>query len=178
MTSFESLTETFAKTWSNPFAIYFQQHFHEMIRNIAAFSLEKIGFPNAYEGITINASESFNNILKNVTERKEVAVDTLTLILHQLQLHYVHQYHRALRDEEGEWKMKSGHEKLCQPARLLESGYPSDPISLRDCIRGATRPNPIRLEKARPRESTLVLAESDIYNDQVPIPGDLLLYKN
>ena len=115
-TSEDEFTATFQKIsefWSTPIVSYFEK---SIIPDIKLYSgrwiLENYGVFNPYSGITNNASEGLNFLIKHQIDWKECTVDTLVLVMYFLQ-----NYYRVLLQEGfagiGEWKLRKDCEFAC-----------------------------------------------------------------
>lgn len=170
--SFDNLQEKLSKRWSAEFQRYFSSNIVRPMRERAAtFALNRMGFPSANNGITINASESLNNILKAAQERKEVEVDVLILVLYHFQTFYSEEYKRAIGGE-GEWVILKEFEGLHDVEELSTNNLQMDLQEMKSAIRGALQLNPIRPSQPKPRLASTIMAERAIFQNQVSKAGN------
>lgn len=168
--SFQIMVEKMSRRWSADFVRHFEKNLVAPIRERAAvFALQRMGYPRASAGITINASESLNNVLKAATSRKEVEVDVLILVLYQLQTFYSTELKRATSGE-GQWRLKQqfdGQNCLALFSTAKTNTLQMDLEEMKSCIRGALVLNPVRPTNPQPRPSSRILAERAIMENQV-----------
>lgn len=74
--------------WSAEFKNYFSRHLLEDIKQSAKWVLLKLGIYTPRSGITQNAAESFNEVLKRFLGREEVKLQVLVLSLYRLDMFY------------------------------------------------------------------------------------------
>ena len=168
--SFQTLLENMSRRWSADFVRHFQRNLLNPIRERAAvFALERMDYPRPNAGITINASESMNNVLKAATSRKEVEVDVLILVLYQLQTFYSSELKRATSGE-GQWRLQPEFDTencLALFSTMKTHNLQMDLEEIKSCIRGALLLNPVRPSNPQPRPSSQILAERAIAENQV-----------
>ena len=95
--------------WSQAFLDYFLLELEPAIlSSTGRWVLERLNLYTSDSGITTNASESFNAVIKRVVDRKEVALDNMVLILFYLQNFF---YNEILRGFccLGNFRLKSKH---------------------------------------------------------------------
>jgi hypothetical protein len=79
---------------------------------------------NEYTGITTNQAEGMNNLIKALTDRKELSLDMICLSLYQLTIHYCNSIKRGMCNE-GDYVLKA----LYKDCRMNSSA-----INFRDSI--------------------------------------------
>lgn len=74
--------------WSKAAKEYFDKYIYKAIERSGKWMLEKHNLYTPGSGITINAAESFNSVIKRFLNRREVKAQVLALSLYQLDLFY------------------------------------------------------------------------------------------
>lgn len=106
--NWDHLYNKYYKTWPRPFAEYFEKHVVEDLRISSRYNFSKFAaFRNVVP--TSNLSESENARIKRFTENQELPIDTLSLVLHQLQLQKLSEFHRSFGPA-GNYKPKKAYE--------------------------------------------------------------------
>ena len=155
--SYEGLLQAVTDRWNAAFANHSHRNMEAVIRDRSeVFALRKMGFQQSNSGVTINTSESFNNILKTAVERKEVPADVLILVMQQIPWHYILEYHRGVAGTGRRQLRPDLPDTHRHPQRPSTTTLPMQPEELRRVIRGAAQLAPIRQEKAPPRPSYVV----------------------
>lgn len=94
--------------WSDEFAKYFESRLEDDFKNHASrWILEPLGLYSPTSGITSNAAESFNNILKSWQNWREMPLDCNVLSLLFLCNFYDREIQRGLHGQ-GEFHLKDG----------------------------------------------------------------------
>jgi len=118
-------------TWNPDFLTYFEKQIQSAVINHAGrWVIDRYGIYSPTEGITSNAAESFNNILKTWQDWREMPLDCLVLQLHYLCKFYAREVDRGLHGQ-GDFLLKtdfrpkdifylSTHEAIVQPEKILE----------------------------------------------------------
>ena len=84
----ENITKLSA-VWSDTFLGYFTKYIQKDIQNHAGrWLIEPFNLYNPYSGITNNAAESMNAVIKRLIKWKETPSDMLILCLYKLQIYY------------------------------------------------------------------------------------------
>lgn len=83
------------KTWSEPFADYFELHLNQRIEMTTAGRLKDLGLDS--NGVTTNNSESMNAVFKHLQDWNEVSPDQLVYSMFRLQISYGAQINRSLQ---------------------------------------------------------------------------------
>ena len=111
-------------TWSQPFLEYFDKHLKKDIEQHAGrWLIEPLNIYNPYSGITNNAAESMNTVIKRLTGWKQRPADTLALCLHKLQNYYWNEILRGCCDL-GQYKLRQEFSSLAQKPEDLQ--FPTD----------------------------------------------------
>lgn len=95
---FDLLYEQISKKWTASFLEYFNKNLLVDVRTRgAAFNFKKfLVFKDV--SATNNQSESFNKVIKEAICNKELPLDALFLALFQIQMYYLNEFNRALRN--------------------------------------------------------------------------------
>jgi hypothetical protein len=94
---FNELCETLSTKWSRAFLHHFEDNLKDdIVKYSAKWVLQDCGTYDPYSGVTNNASESLNTVLKRLLEWKEVPLDKIVLSLYLLQNFYSLEIQRGL----------------------------------------------------------------------------------
>jgi len=105
--NFEDLLRKLSQSWSTAFLDYFENEIQPSIVNYAGrWILESIQLYNPFSGITNNASESLNEVLKDFVLWKRQRIDCVILSLWHLQRYLVIEMLRG-RARVGKFKLKA-----------------------------------------------------------------------
>ncbi|XP_072554277.1 uncharacterized protein [Paramormyrops kingsleyae] len=117
----------YSMIWSLAFEEYFRVNLEADVKRSATFALRNLGL--MLSEITENASESFNNTLKQMVEWKEVLLEKMVFSLFHLQIYYVNEIMR------GQCNVGSFHLKdpsiAVTPDQLL---FPDNVLSLEQIV--------------------------------------------
>ena len=103
---FENKIETLGQSWSAEFSKYFNKCVKPAILDHSGrWILEELNIYDSYSGVTTNAAESLNNVIKSLQRRKELPIDLINLTLFYLQK-YVHTEIQCGRAGFGNFKLK------------------------------------------------------------------------
>ena len=113
--------------WSQPMVEYFNKDLKSDIeRHAAKFIIEPLGLYDPYSGVTNNASESMNNLIKELGRWKEAPVDVLALCFYQLQNYFISEIRRGFAGI-GNYRLKSDYlaircdpEDICLPCDVCD----------------------------------------------------------
>ena len=102
--------------WSQPMVEYFNKDLKSDIeRHAAKLIIEPLGLYDPYSGVTNNASESMNNLIKELGRWKEAPVDVLALCFYQLQNYFISEIRRGFAGI-GNYRLKSDYLAIrCDP---------------------------------------------------------------
>ena len=117
--------------WSEEFRIYFHRHIKRaIIEHSGRWILEKLKIYDMYSGITTNAAESLNNVIKSVQKRKQLPVDMINLTLFFLQK-YIYTEIQCGRAGFGNYILKEefSYAKI-DPAEIQLSSFKGNPDSI------------------------------------------------
>ena len=94
------------KSWSTEFRNYFHKYVKKAVfENSGRWILESLKIYDPYCGITTNAAESLNNVIKSIQKRKQLPVDMINLTLFYLQK-YIYTEIQCGRAGFGNFKLK------------------------------------------------------------------------
>lgn len=95
-TQFEGILQKLVPLWSIPFQEYFKKNLRTDIEEHSSrIVTDKFAVFRKYATATNNISESFNKVLKEINEFKELPVDAMVLSLFHLQKYYLYDFARA-----------------------------------------------------------------------------------
>lgn len=109
---FREKYEKMKENWSKLFASYFDKHLKTDIQCSGKWLLVKHGIYKPRNGVTINAAESFNAVLKRFLDRKEVKAQVLILSIYQIDNYYNNEITRGLCGV-GNYKFKKRTQTFC-----------------------------------------------------------------
>ena len=118
--AFEINIERLSAKWSQAMVSYFNDNLKDDIQNRSSkFVLEPLGLYDPYSGITNNASESMNNMIKELQKWKEAPVDVVALWFYQLQNYFLAEIRRGFAGI-GSYRLNSDYKSYaCLPEDIL-----------------------------------------------------------
>ena len=83
--------------WSTTFRQYYEDNLEEdILKRAARFILQPLGVYSQRSGITNNASESYNNVVKTCLQRRETYCDNMIVLIYKLQAFSMVELRRAV----------------------------------------------------------------------------------
>lgn len=117
-TSFESKFDQMAENWTENFKRYFINNLKKDILISAKWELLNNNIYTPRSGITTNAAESLNAVLKRFLENTEVSAQVLALTLYQLDLYYRKEILRGMCSM-GNYNLKKEFLRHClEPSKV------------------------------------------------------------
>ena len=118
--AFEINIERLSAKWSQAMVSYFNDNLKDDIQyRSSKFVLEPLGLYDPYSGITNNASESMNNMIKELQKWKEGPVDVAALCFYQLQNYFFAEIRRGFA-RIGSYRLNSDYKSYaCLPEDIL-----------------------------------------------------------
>jgi len=105
VSDYEELYKELARKWSKPFCEYYAENIHKYVGvKLGRSLLEGLNCYSEVSGITQNASEGFNTVMRRMMDWKEAPVDTFVLVLYHLQGFYVNMV-RLGRNKRGDYHL-------------------------------------------------------------------------
>ena len=93
---FDQTIEEHSRAWSEPFLTYFNTYLKKSIKEHAsAWILISLELYNPSSGITNNVAESFNKVLKEIQDWKEIKCDEFAASVYELQRYYYFEIQRG-----------------------------------------------------------------------------------
>ena len=117
--------------WSQSMVSYFDENLRSSIENHAAkFILELLGLYDPFSGVTNNASESINTVIKSLTAWNERPVDVIVLTFYQLQNYFLAEIRRGLAGI-GSYTLTANYRSIqCPPEDIVLPNDVCDPACL------------------------------------------------
>lgn len=157
------------------FCDYFEHNLLPSFKsNAAIWTPKAAGIRNSHNGITNNASESMNAILRRLPRWKFVPVDVITMSSYQLCSFYHQEIQRSIH-QCGSWTVSDVYHHLQrQPSLLPNMDEVADPKDIVDIIsNGQTQCNcqtsPVNLQL---NDSHIAMAHCAIANNRVKLSED------
>ena len=164
---FDTLLKKFCKDWSSTFSTYFSKHLESDIKVSAArWVLERHGLGNE-NGITNNISESMNNVIKAVTNRKEHLCDHFLAMMHRLQEGYLQKILRGFCGM-GDMHLKGKYSHHCRKVEDITWPKCLTPEELVEEIKKNLQKDPSPGEAQATRSSASGTAETEANVIRVP----------
>ena len=117
--------------WSQSMVSYFDENLRSSIENHAAkFILEPLGLYDPFSGVTNNASESINTVIKSLTAWNERPVDVIVLTFYQLQNYFLAEIRRGLAGI-GSYTLTANYRSIqCPPEDIVLPNDVCDPAEI------------------------------------------------
>ena len=129
---FEENCKFILSHWSRPAVDYFNKYLkNDILKYSVKFVLEQNNIYNPYSGITNNAAESFNAVIKRLMEWKEAPADTISLCFYYLQNYYLKEIYRGFCNL-GSYQLKSDYADLVQNPEHIN--FPKDTCAPNDIV--------------------------------------------
>ena len=133
---FDTLFDILSQVWTESFLEYFSKYIKESFKKQASiWYIRSLNIPDLFSGITNNASESINNVLKQLHDRKEARCDTFAISIFNLQIHYLTEIKRGYCKNGGEYNLKYEYQALAEDPGEIRLPEPTSPSKIIGQIR-------------------------------------------
>ena len=166
--SFEQNCQSVLGTWSQPAVAYLNKYVkNDILKYSVKFVLQENNVYNPYSGVTNNAAESFNAVIKRLMDWKESPADTIALCFYYLQNYYLREIYRGFCNL-GTYQLLSKYSDLLQNPEDLN--FPTETCSPGDIVdRVKESIHTFAREPASPEVAALHNADIDTDPEQDPV---------
>lgn len=116
---FEEMKQNLQESWDPGFLAYFERSIQADLQKCGRWVIEDLGIYDPDSGITNNAAESANRLLKTIIREKRAGWYQGALAIYFLSNYHLNEYHRAL-ESTGNWRVKDDMIDIAQSIPPLE----------------------------------------------------------